>query len=406
MELTRRSLLAGAAAATQLRAAPAAPDWNSLRGQFPLEKGLLYMNAANIAPAPAAIWRAYQQQLAGFQANPSFQNREQYKTLAETVRARIARYLHVGAEEIAILRNTSEGNNLIAQGLKLKPGDEILLTAHNHPSNSDSWKLRAQQAGAAVVTAPVPVNAKTPTDLLDSIAQHLTPRTRVIAVSHFTNVTGLLYPVEQLAQLARQRNAWLHVDGAQSFGWMNLHLHTLAIDSFTSSMHKWPMGPLESGVLYIRRERLEEISPAILSHGYWTDDGKGIRKFELLGQRDDPRLKGMEHTFDFLESLGPAAIEARTRDIAARLRAALATVPGAEVRGSGEPAVSGPVIKVNFPGKDLQKLDAALWARHKLAIAVTAKGDVSGLRFSPHVYNTPAEIDAVVSALRKEAPTA
>lgn len=399
MNLTRRTLLAGAA---QLHAAT--PTWQNLRREFPLDKDLLYFNAANIAPAPTSVWSEYQRQLASFQSNPAYQNREQYKTLAETVRARIARYVKASAEEIAIVRNTSEGSNLITGGVRLKAGDEVLITAHNHPSNSDSWTLRAQQAGASVITAPVPNDARTPRELLDSIAQRVTPKTRVIAVSHFTNINGLMYPVRELAELAHQHGAWFHVDGAQTFGWMNLDLHALGMDSFTGSMHKWPMGPLESGVLYVRRERLDEVTPAIVSHDYWSDDPKGIRKFELLGQRDDARLKGMEKTFDFLERLGAAAIESRAREIARKLRTAVARVPGAEVRGSGEDSVSGPVMKVNFPGKNLQRIYDRAWERHRLACALTAKGDdVSGIRLSPHVYNTESDIDRVVEALKDAA---
>ena len=252
-----------------------------------------------------------------------------------------------------------------------------------------------------MVTAPVPVNAKMPGDLLDSIAKHVTAKTRVIAFSHFTNITGLLFPARELAELAKQRGAWLHVDGAQSFGWLNLNLHALGVDSFTGRMHKWPMGPLESGILFVRRERLAEVSPAILSHGYWADKPEGIRKFEALGQRDDPRLKGMEKTFDFLEGLGAAAIEARAREIAAKLRVALTNIPGAEVRGSGAEAVSGPVLKVHFPGKDLAKLYDTMWNRRKVSAALTASGDVSGIRLSPHIYNTTSDIDGVVSAIRE-----
>jgi selenocysteine lyase/cysteine desulfurase len=399
MDLTRRTFLSGAVLAPQIRTA--APNWDSLRREFPLQKDLLYMNAANIAPAPAVVWREYQRQLADFQANPAFQNREQYKTLAETVRDRIARFVKASHEEIAILRNTSEGSNLIAQGVRLERGDEVLITSHNHPSNSESWKLRAQQAGASVITAPSPVGARSPGELLDSIAQRITSKTRVVAISHLTNVTGLLYPVRDLAQLARRHRAWFHVDGAQSFGWMNLDLPSLGMDSFTGSMHKWPMGPLESGVLFVRRERVDEVSAAILSHDYWSDDPKGIRKFETLGQRDDARLKGMEKTFDFLEGLGAAVIETRTREIARKLRAAFARVPGAEVRGSGDESVSGPVIKVNFPGRNLKRLYDSLWDHYKLAVALTPSGEVSGIRFSPHIYNTDAEIDAVAAALRE-----
>jgi selenocysteine lyase/cysteine desulfurase len=161
------------------------------------------------------------------------------------------------------------------------------------------------------------------------------------------------------------------------------------------------MGPLESGMLFVRQDRLDQVAPAILSHGYWADDPKGIRKFEVLGQRDDPRLKGMEKTFDFLDALGPAAIETRTREIAKKLRRALSNLPGAEIRGSGDESVSGPVIKVNFPGKDLKHLYDSLWERHKLAVALTTGGDVSGIRFSPHIYNTPAEIDRIGVAIRE-----
>ena len=359
------------------------------------------MNAANIAPAPTIVWREYQRQLIDFQANPAFQNREQYKTLAETVRDRIARFVKAGHEEIAILRNTSEGSNLIAQGVRLERGDEVLITSHNHASNSESWRLRAQQAGASVITAPSPVAARSPGELLDSIAQRITSKTRVVAISHLTNVTGLLYPVRDLAQLARRHGAWFHVDGAQSFGWMNLDLPSLGLDSFTGSMHKWPMGPLESGILFVRRERVDEVSAAILSHDYWSDDPKGIRKFEMLGQRDDARLKGMEKTFDFLEGLGASVIETRTRDIARKLRAALARVPGAEVRGFSDESVSGPVITVNFPGRNLKRLYDTLWDHYKVAVALTPGGEVSGIRFSPHIYNTDAEIDAVATALRE-----
>jgi selenocysteine lyase/cysteine desulfurase len=401
MELTRRTLLSGALAGSAAPLPAAAPNWNTLRNEFPLETGLVYMNAANIAPAPVSVCREYLSQLADFQANPSFQNREIYKTLAETVRGRAARWLHADAEEIAILRNTSEASNLITQGVPLRRGDEVLITAHNHPSNSDSWRLRCRKTGAEVITAPVPVNAQTPSDLLDSLTRHVTAKTKVIAVSHFTNTTGLLYPVRELAAIAKQHGAWFHVDGAQTFGWMNLDLHELGMDSYSGSMHKWPMGPVESGILYIRRDRLDRVEPLILSHGYWADQPAGIRVFEQLGQRDDARLKAMEKTFDFLERLGAAATEKQALETATKLRVALAKVPGAKVLGSGAPAVSGPVVKVDFPGKDLKQMDTRLWSRHKLSIAVTAAGESRGLRFSPHVYNTLSEIDTVAGALRE-----
>lgn len=401
MTVTRRSILVQPAVMGLASAAPSpTPDWASVRRQFALRRDLIYMNAANIAPAPEIVWRDYQRQLADFQSNPSFQNREQYKVLAESVRERLARYLHALPDEIAITRNTSESNNTIAQGVRLQPGDEVLITSDNHPSNTASWKLRARQQGAAVVVAQTPAGARTPTEIFDSLAAQWTARTRVVAVSHLTNTTGLLYPVRMLADLAHKQNAWLHVDGAQTFGWMNLDLTALGMDSFSGSLHKWPMGPLENGILYVRQARLDEVSPAILSIDYWSDAPTGARKFEALGQRDDPRLRATGRTLDFLEGLGAAQIEARVLEIAAKLRDGLRSAAGAELRGSGVAAVSGPVVKVNFPGRDLAGLYAKLWEKNRLAIAKTDAGPSAGLRFSPHVYNTMAEVDEVVRALQ------
>jgi selenocysteine lyase/cysteine desulfurase len=365
-----------------------------------LTPGLIYMNAANIAPCLTAAAEAQSRMLADFHSNPAFQNREKYKPLSESVRSRLASLLGASPDEIAILRNTSEGNNLIAQGVALKPGDEVLLTEHNHPSNFESWRLRSRLAGAGVKTMPVPILARTPAEVFDSVARGVTAKTRVIALSHFTNTTGLLYPVAELARLARQRGIWLHVDGAQTFGWMRLRLNELGADSYTGSFHKWAMGPLEAGVLYVRRESLDQINPAILSVNYWSEAPGGARKFELLGQRADPTLAAIEETLRFHESVGAAELERRTLAIATRLRTALAAVPHLELRSSGEPAVCGPVIKVLPKGRDLKPIYDGLWSRHRLAIAMTAAGEGSGLRFSPHIYNSESEIDAVVAALK------
>ncbi len=384
MSLSRRSLLTAAA----------------VRPLVALQKDLVYLNAANIAPCGKAALAEYLKQLNDFQQNPAFQNREVYKTLSESVRARLARLLGAAPDEIALTRNSSESNNLVAQGLRLQPGDEILITAHNHPSNTQSWQLRARQSGAAVVTAEVPVFAKSPEELLATLARKVTPKTRVIAVSHLTNTTGLLYPIDAIADLAHKQNAWCHVDGAQSFGWMNLNLPNLKIDSFSGSFHKWPMGPLESGMLFVRAARLEELTPAILSVDYWSDKPTGARKFETLGQRDDPKLRGLEKTIEFLETTGMALIEARALALSARLRNGIAGVPGAKVKGSGEAAVSGPVVKIDFLGQNLTEVYNRLWTKHRIAIAKTDSGDAAGLRFSPHVYNTEAEIDHVLRALK------
>ena len=274
-----------AAAGTARASAGGRPEealWQLVRREFPLEDGLIYLNAANVCPASRPVLDRYAALLRDFQANPSFQNRDKYRPLRESVRTKVAALLGVSADEIALTRNTSEGTNLVVRGIDLKPGDEIVITDHNHPSNNESWKLRARREALVVKSVPVPVPARSAEDLIAGIEKAITPRTRVIAITHLTSTTGIRYPIKPIAELARRRGIFLHVDGAQAFGAGDVNLKDLGCDSYSASAHKWPMGPLEAGILFVRAERIGSLWPSIVSAG-WSDELKGARKFEAVG---------------------------------------------------------------------------------------------------------------------------
>jgi selenocysteine lyase/cysteine desulfurase len=381
-------------------ATPANEDfWRLVKKQFPLEDGLLYFNAANICPASRAVLDRHAEFLRDFQANPSFQNRAKYDAMRSRLRAKLAGVLQVQPDEVAITRNTSEGNNLIVHGLDLKAGDEVLLTEHNHPSNFNSWKVRASREGFTVRTLAVPVPAASKDQVIDLFQRAITPKTRVISVSHVTNTAGLLFPARELAALAHRNNAWFHLDGAQTFGALDLNLKTLDCDSYTSSTHKWMMGPLEAGILYVRAGKQAQVWPSIVSVG-WSDTLKGSTRLEAMGQRDDPRLVALESAVDFMTLIGTAQIEARMRHLARSLNEKFRGIPGATVKTNLEPELCGGVVKV-LPGKGSPRaMDERLWTKHRIAIAATESGDAAGLRFSPHIYNTMDEIDEAVRAVQ------
>src|SRR3954463_5999731 len=136
------------------------PLWQLVKRQFPLDGRLIYLNAANVCPASRPVLDRYTALLHDFQADPSFQNRDKYRPLREAVRTKVAELLGVTADEVAITRNTSEGTNLIVGGIDLKPGDEVVITDHNHPSNNESWKLRARRESLVVKSVPVRVPAR------------------------------------------------------------------------------------------------------------------------------------------------------------------------------------------------------------------------------------------------------
>ncbi len=387
----------------KLAGAPAAGGedyWGLVKRQFPLADGLLYLNAANVCPSSRPVLDRHQEFLRDFHADPSFQNRDKYDGRQESLRTKLARMLGASAEEIAITRNTSEGANAIVNGLDLSEGDEVLITTHNHPSSNDSWKVRARRHKLRVVEAPVPIPARSPQELFDSIAQRVTGRTRVIAVTHVTSTTGNRYPVREIAALARSKGIWCHVDGAQSFGALDVNVAAIGCDSYAGSAHKWFMGPLEAGVLFVRAERLEQVWPSIVTAG-WEKNPKGARKLEVFGQRDNPRLVAFEAAVDFLGLIGMGKVESRLEQLVGRLKGQLSGIGAVRLKTSRDWAVSGGVVKFGVQGKATGQLYDVLYRVHRVALAQTASGESEGLRFSPHVYNSMEEMDRAAAIVRE-----
>ena len=388
--------LAAFAQTVQEQGADDAVLWRFVQRQFALEPGLIYMNAANVTPAALPVLDRQNKLLADFQANPSFQNREKFKPMYDVVRGKLAALLGASADEIALTRNTSEATNTIVQGLDLKPGDEVVLTDHNHPSNLDSWQMRARRQGLVVKVAQTPDAPTSADDLVAPIEKLVTARTRVISITHLTSTTGLLFPVDRVVALARRNRAWMHLDGAQTLGAVVMNLHALGVDSYSGSAHKWIMGPLEAGMLYVRQERLGEVWPAIVTAG-WSDSLKGARKLDVFGQRDDARIAAFDATLDFVNTLGVPRIERRTRQVAAYLRRSL----GRDVRGSSDPALCFSVVKMKTQSKTPQQMYDLLWQHHRIATSVTPEGRWAGVRLSPHIYNSFDQVDEIAAAVRK-----
>jgi isopenicillin-N epimerase len=389
-----------AAAASRLPDGGNETYWQMVKRQYPLEDGLLYLNAANVCPASRLVLDRHLEYLRDFQANPSFQNRDKYVAMRESLRGKLGRMLRVSPDEIAITRNTSEGSNLIVKGVDLKPGDEVLITDHNHPSNNDSWRVRARRDGFVVKSLPVAIPAPSAEKLRADFEQAITPRTRVIAITHLTSTTGIRYPAREIAALARKRNIYVHLDGAQTFGALDVDLSEIGCDSYSSSAHKWLMGPLEAGILWVREERIPEIWPSIVTAG-WTDHLMGARKFEVFGQRDDPRVVALEAAVDFINLIGMPAVEARMQALAARAKVQLQEMSSVELKTNPEPALSGGVVKFRLKNVPTKQAYDTLWEKHRLAIAMTPSGDAEGLRFSPHIYNLMEDVDRAVAAVRE-----
>ena len=372
-------------------------DWGDVLAAFDLG-GRVTMNSANLAPACAASRAALDELTATVDADPSFQNRAQFSRLRQTSRERVAEYLGADPAEIVLTRNTSEGNNFVVNGIDLGPGDEVLLTEHNHPSNRASWKVRAERLGFSVVEVPVASPPPSPEALFDDLRAATTPQTKVITYSHVTNLGGCRFPAREINTWARERGILTHVDGAQSCGAIDLDLHDMNCDFYAASGHKWPCSPREVGVLYVRSGSESRLWPSVVSVGY--RESQTVGKMESLGQRDDAALAALGHAFLFLNEIGSAQVGGRVGALTSFLKEELSGWPKITLYTPMDPDFSAGVVTFHIDGVDQRR--AYQWLYEERQIVCSSSGvEQGGLRFSPHIYTSMAGAERALAAVKE-----
>jgi selenocysteine lyase/cysteine desulfurase len=370
--------------------------WGLVRAQFSFTEEKVPMNAANLCPSPRVVAERVSELTADIDRDCSFHNRAKFHDLLETSRARVSGQLGVSPEEIALVRNTSEANNTINNGIALAPGDEVVLWEQNHPTNNVAWDVRAKRFGISVVRVSTPRAPKSAKELVDAFVSAFTPKTRVLTITHVSNLTGVRLPARELVEAAHARGIYVHLDGAQSWGALDVNLSEIGCDSYSASAHKWFMGPKEAGILYVKERNISRIWPNVVAPG-WGDDAdpdvKGARKFESLGQRDDACLSAIATAVDFHRSIGQDRVEARVVELSTALKAGIAE-KGFSLVTPLDPEMSGGVVIVDVPSHKNREIVDRLYREHGIACAPTG-----GLRLCPHVYNTREHVARAVAGV-------
>jgi selenocysteine lyase/cysteine desulfurase len=284
--------------------------------------------------------------------------------------------------------------------MPLEAGDEIVLWDQNHPSNSVAWDVQASRLGASVRRFPIPTDTGSIDEVVDRFVAAVGEKTKVVSFTHISNITGFKIPAAEVCAAVRKRkdDVHIHIDGAQTWGAVDINLGDIDADSFSGSAHKWFMGPREVGLLYVRERHIDRIWPNIVSvpWGRTLDDAPtGARKFDALGQRDDAAIASLADAASFHEAMTPAGIEARSMTIADTLRDGLQDIDVVFV-SSLNPAFTSSIVILSVPRENARMLPGKVYEDSGVITAATG-----GLRMSPHVYNTADHVDRVVAAIRK-----
>ncbi len=376
------------------------PDayWTELRRQWLFRPGFLYLNNGTVGSCPLPVVRAFLESIL-HEEELENEDTEQYPLWGygkwDEYRKPMAEFIGARLEELALVRNATEGLNYVANGLDLERGDEVLTTDEEHPSGLNPWLLKAQRYGTQVRQVTLPKPPANKQQILDLFDEGRTARTRVVLVSHVTTTTGCVMPVKEICAWARRHGLLSLVDGAHAVGMLPVNVKEIGCDFYVSSPHKWLLSSKGSGLLYVRDEVCDRLWNT-LATGDWNNRELRAARLQQFGSSNVSILAGLKAALEFWRQIGPERIERRIRDLHAYLKRGLAQLPGAELQSAAGEEFTGGIAAVNFPHVDRMKLQQWMYQRHRIRIRGTSP---TRLRLSTHIYHGTADLDRFLNAL-------
>jgi isopenicillin-N epimerase len=403
------------APAADSQSAPSLPDdsdpafWDRIRDQFYFPRSEAFFNTGTIGAVPRYVlerviddMRMVETTVARWDYSPRTPDSISGYSPALPVRGKLGKLVNADASELALIQNATSGLSMLANGLDLKAGDEIITTDREHPGGVSGWQMRAKRDGAVWKHIVMPQPANDPEEIVRLFEAQITPRTRVISFPHIISATTVVMPAKRLVELAHAHNCLAVVDGAHAVGQVEVNLHDLGCDAYFSSPHKWLLAPPGNGMLYIRADR-QDLFWTTLCSSEWDDHKSGMYRFMQYGTGNASLLVGLDAALDFHNRIGPERVRKRIRSLADRLRTGLKQIPGASINSPVHPEMCGAMTVYSVRGVHGSDLEETMWERRRLR--PRSMGDPLGVRHSCHIYNSEAEVDAaleIVSDLAKQ----
>jgi selenocysteine lyase/cysteine desulfurase len=368
--------------------------WWKVRSQFNIVDGMTFMNNGTEGPVPRVVTEANERVFREIAEDPSNNYRREE---VDKARVRIADFVGASPEEIAITRSTTEGMNTFTHGLDWKAGDEVVYGTHEHGGGIGPYTTLSKRLGLKVNLVQIPAPPQSVDQLVSLYEKAITPRTKVLMVSHITYVTGLISPVKELTELAHRKGILISVDGAHPLGMLQLDLKSSQVDHYAAAGQKWLMCGTGTGVCYIKRELQDRIWPLMGPPG---DAKDGAKKYESFGQRDVPSALGMVAALDLQLAIGKKNVEARVRFLSTRLRDGLKDVPGVKLWTSNDPALAAGLTLFTVRDIPMANVQKAIWNHDRIFIRTMTTGNLNGCRAATHIYNMPGEVDRLIASVK------
>lgn len=370
--------------------------WGWVRESYTVSPNIINFNNGGVSPQPKVVQDAHIRYYQFCNEAPSYYMWRIVDAGREGLRQKLAEVAGVSADEICINRNSTEGLNTVIFGLNLKAGDEVVLSKYDYPNMMNAWKQREKREGIKLVWIDIPQPTEDDKTIVDLYAKAITPKTKIVHVTHQINWSGNIVPVKAIADYAHSKGCEVIVDAAHSFGQFEFKLADTGADYLATSLHKWLGAPFGSGLLYIKKEKIKNVW-ALLSAP--NPDGDDIRKFENLGTRNMAAEMAIGAAVDFHNVIGIKRKEARLRYLKNYWLEKASKLKGAVVCTSLKPQYSCAIGNIGFENWKAGDIDARLYDKQRIHVTSIVLEKINGVRVTPNVYTNMYDLNLLVKGL-------
>jgi isopenicillin-N epimerase len=371
--------------------------WSGVAAAFTVDRSMVNLNNGGVSPAPATVQSAVRRHWDFANAYPPAHALWRVQDMQlPAVHAQLARVFGGTPDELAITRNASESLQTCLFGMDLKRGDEVLTTTQDYPRMINTLKQRERREGIVLRQIKIPVPAEDPAELVSAFERSITPRTRMILISHVINLTGQIMPVRQIVAMARRHEIQVIVDGAHALAHLDYKITDTDCDYYGVSLHKWLFAPHGTGLLYVRKDKIKGLWPLMAAA---PEQEESARKFEEIGTHPAASYLAIADAIAFHEGLGATRKLARMVHLRSLWMDRLAGSDRIRLHTSRRPELACGIGNMQIEGVDSTKLGDWLWDKHRILVTAIKHEEFEGIRVTPSVYTLPAEIDRFCEAM-------
>jgi selenocysteine lyase/cysteine desulfurase len=370
--------------------------WSIIQQSYTTSPSIVNLNNGGVSPSPRIVQEAVERFNKMTNEGPSYYMWRILDQGREPLRYKLAQLAGADTEEVAVNRNATEALNTIIFGLDLKAGDEVIGTKQDYPNMINAWRQRAEREGIVYKQISFKFPIENDEEIVAGFEKAITPKTKIIHITHIINWIGQILPVKKITDMAKKYNIETIVDGAHSFGLLDYKVPDLGCDYYGTSLHKFLSAPIGSGMLWIKKDKIEKIWPLVCND---KPKGTDIRKFETLGTRSFPIEQGIGEAVNFHNGIGSKRKEERIRYLKNYWTTRVQNIPKVKIHTSFKDQYACAIGGVSIDGMTPGELDSALFNNYKIHTVGIVWENINCVRITPHVYTRVQELDKLVMAI-------